>query len=48
MFRINGQEYLVMVTPGRLPERNHFHIEVYEQSAAQEGQPSGHGVLPAR
>jgi TonB family protein len=34
MFRINGQEYLVMVTPGRLPERNHFHIEVYEQSAA--------------
>jgi len=34
MFRINGQEYLVMVTPGRLPERNHFHIEVYEQRAA--------------
>jgi TonB family protein len=32
MFRLNGQEYLVMVTPGRLPERNHFHIEVYEQS----------------
>ncbi|MGZ5453892.1 MAG: energy transducer TonB [Candidatus Aminicenantales bacterium] len=34
MFRINGQEYLVMVTPGRLPERNHFHIQVFEQSAA--------------
>ncbi len=33
MFRINGQEYMVMVTPGRLPERNHFHIEVFEQSA---------------
>jgi TonB family protein len=31
MFRLNGQEYLIMVTPGRLPERNHFHIEVYEQ-----------------
>jgi TonB family protein len=35
MFRINGQEYMVMVTPGRLPERNHFHIEVYEQSASK-------------
>jgi TonB family protein len=34
-FRINGQEYLVMVTPGRLPERNHFHIEVTEQGAAK-------------
>ena len=32
MFRLNGQEYLVMVTPGRLPERNHFRIEVFEQS----------------
>jgi TonB family protein len=32
MFRLNGQEYLVMVTPGRLSERNHFRIEVYEQS----------------
>ncbi|MEN6560382.1 MAG: energy transducer TonB [Acidobacteriota bacterium] len=31
MFRINGRAYLVVVTPGRLPERNHFHIEVYEQ-----------------
>jgi TonB family protein len=31
MFRLNGQEYLIMVTPGRLPERNHFRIEVYEQ-----------------
>jgi TonB family protein len=35
MFRINGQEYLVMVTPGRLPERNQFRIEVYEQSVAK-------------
>jgi TonB family protein len=35
MFRLNGQEYLVMVTPGRLPERNHFRIEVYEQSGDQ-------------
>jgi TonB family protein len=34
MFRINGQEYMVMVTPGRLPERNHFHIQVFEQGAA--------------
>ena len=33
MFRINGQEYLVMVTPGRLLEQNHFQIEVFEQSA---------------
>jgi len=32
MFRINGGAYLVMVTPGRLPERNQFRIEVYEQS----------------
>jgi len=32
MFRLNGQEYLVIVTPGRLPERNQFRIEVYEQS----------------
>ncbi|MCX6569200.1 MAG: energy transducer TonB [Candidatus Aminicenantes bacterium] len=32
MFRLNGQEYLVMVTPGSLPERNQFRIEVYEQS----------------
>jgi TonB family protein len=31
VFRINGQEYTVAVTPGRLPERNHYHIEVYEQ-----------------
>lgn len=34
MFRINGQEYMVMVTPGRLPERNHFHIQVFEQGAS--------------
>ena len=32
-FRLNGQEYLVMVTPGRLPERNRFRIEVYEQGS---------------
>jgi len=32
MFRLNGQEYLVMVTPGRLAERNQFRIEVTEQS----------------
>ncbi len=32
MFRLNGQEYLVMVTPGRVPERNQFRIEVFEQS----------------
>jgi TonB family protein len=31
-FRPNGREYTVMVTPGRLPQRNHFHIEVYEQA----------------
>jgi TonB family protein len=35
LFRINGGEYMVMVTPGRLPERNQFHIEVYEQRAAK-------------
>ncbi len=34
MFRIDGQEYLIMVSPGRLPERNHFHIQVFEQGAA--------------
>ena len=34
VFRINGQEYAVTVTPGRLPERNQFRIEVNEQSAA--------------
>ncbi|HOW86741.1 MAG TPA: energy transducer TonB [Candidatus Aminicenantes bacterium] len=34
MFRINGQEYMVMVAPGRLPERNHFHIQVFEQGPA--------------
>ena len=33
MFRINGQEYLVLVTPGRLVEKNQFRIEVYEQSS---------------
>jgi TonB family protein len=35
MFRINGQQYLVIVTPGRLTERNQFHIEVSEQTAAK-------------
>lgn len=32
IFRINGQAYRVMVTPGRVPERNQFRIEVNEQS----------------
>ena len=31
IFRINGQEYLVVVTPGKLPESNQFRIEVHEQ-----------------
>ena len=35
MFRLNGQEYLVLVTPGQLPARNQFRIEVFEQSAAK-------------
>jgi len=35
MFRINGQEYLVAVTPGRLPERSHYHIEVFEQGGGK-------------
>ena len=35
MFRLNGQEYLVMVTPGRLPEKNQFRIEVHEQGPAK-------------
>jgi TonB family protein len=34
VFRINGQEYSLTITPGRLPERNQFRIEVDEQSAA--------------
>jgi TonB family protein len=33
MFRLNGQEYAVFVTPGKVPERNQFRIEVYEQGA---------------
>lgn len=32
MFRLNGQEYLLIVTPGRRPEKNQFRIEVWEQS----------------
>jgi len=32
MFRINGREYLVMVAPGRLIEKNQFRIEVFEQA----------------
>ena len=32
MFRLNGQEYLVMVTPGRQIDNNQFRIEVYEQA----------------
>jgi TonB family protein len=35
MFRLNGQEYAVMVTPGGLAERNQFRIEVLEQTAAK-------------
>jgi len=35
MFRLNGQEYLVMLTPGGLAERNQFRIEVLEQTAAK-------------
>jgi TonB family protein len=35
LFRINGQEYMVAVTPGRLPERSHYHIEVYEQGGGK-------------
>jgi TonB family protein len=35
VFRINGQEYMVAVTPGRLPERNHYHIEVSEQGGGK-------------
>jgi TonB family protein len=31
LFRINAQEYTVVVTPGRPAERNHFHIQVFEQ-----------------
>jgi len=34
MFRLNGQEYAVFVTPGKLAERNRFRIEVFEQRAA--------------
>lgn len=34
LFRINGQEYSLTITPGRVPERNQFRIEVDEQSAA--------------
>ena len=33
MFRLNGQEYAVFVTPGKVPSRNQFRIEVYEQGA---------------
>jgi TonB family protein len=33
MFRLNGQEYAVFVTPGKVPARNQFRIEVYEQGA---------------
>ena len=35
VFRLNGQEYLVLVTPGRLAERNQFRIEVFEQNRGQ-------------
>ncbi|MCU0244899.1 MAG: energy transducer TonB [Acidobacteria bacterium] len=30
-FRLNGREYTLAVTPGRLPERNRFRIEVVEK-----------------
>jgi TonB family protein len=32
MFRLNGHEYLVVVTPGRLAAPNQYRIEVFEQS----------------
>jgi len=32
MFRLNGQDYLVRVTPGQLIDRNQFRIEVNEQA----------------
>ena len=35
MFRINGHEYAVFVTPGKVAGRNQFRIEVYEQEAAK-------------
>ncbi len=31
MFRLNGHEYLVIVTPGRLAAPNQYRIEVFEQ-----------------
>jgi TonB family protein len=35
MFRINGHEYAVFVTPGKVAGRNQLRIEVYEQEAAK-------------
>ena len=35
MFRINGHEYAVFVTPGKFAGRNQFRIEVFEQEAAK-------------
>ncbi len=35
MFRLNGQEYAVFVTPGKVPARNQFRIEVYEQGTTK-------------
>lgn len=35
MFRINGHEYAVFVTPGKVAGRNQFRIEVFEQEAAK-------------
>ncbi|MGZ7066234.1 MAG: energy transducer TonB, partial [Candidatus Aminicenantales bacterium] len=31
IFRLDSKEYLILVTPGRLPEPRQFHIEVFEQ-----------------
>jgi len=34
LFRLNGQEYAVFITPGKVVARNQFQIEVFEQSTA--------------
>jgi TonB family protein len=31
VFRLDGREYMILVTPGKLPEPRQFHIEVLEQ-----------------
>lgn len=35
IFRLDSHEYLILVTPGRLPAQRQFHIEVYEQGAKE-------------